>query len=95
MQKIIAGATAVVKMTAKDETGAALVVSGWTVTAAWQAGTGVVPATATVTNTDANTWTITAPSTGLGGRAADLRVTATDPVSGKVLKTDVAYLVEA
>ena len=95
MQTLIDGATAVVKVTAKDETGAALVIAGWTVAAVWRAGTGVVPATPTATSTDANTWTITAPSTGLGGRACELRVTATDPVSGKVLKTDVAYLVEA
>ena len=93
MQNIVDGATAVVKVTARDEVGTPLVIAGWTVAAVWRAGTGVTPPVPTLANTDAYTWTVTASTAGLGGRTCELRVTATDPGSGKVLKIDSVYSV--
>jgi hypothetical protein len=93
MQVIFEGASAVVRVQALDEAKTAQVIAGWTVSAAWHAGAGVTPATPAITTTDATTRTVVASSAGLGGRSASLRVTATDPVSGRVYIADALYLV--
>jgi hypothetical protein len=95
MQAIIDGETAVVTVQAKDEAGTLIPIAGWTVAAAWHSVTGATPPAANVTATDANTWTASASSAGLGGRSLSLRVTATNPVSGRVYIEDALYLIKA
>jgi hypothetical protein len=95
MQTMIDGATAVLTVQALDDAGAAQTISAWTVTAAWHAGSTVAPTTPVCTSTDSTTWLVVASSAGLGGRSCTLRVTVTDPVSGRVLVADEQYLIKA
>jgi hypothetical protein len=44
---------------------------------------------------NSTSWLLFAPTTGLGGRSCSLRVTAEDPVSGRVYISDYQYLIKA
>lgn len=95
MTSLIDGATAAEVATVPNDAGVLQPISTWTISAAWRAGGGIVPATPTYVSVDANTWLVLASTTGLGGRSCALRVTIEDPVSGRVYIRDAMYLVVA
>jgi hypothetical protein len=95
MQTLIAGATAVETATIPKDDGSLEDSSAFTWSAEWKAGAGAAPPTPVITTVDTTHRLVVASSGGLGGQAVALRVTAEDPISGRVWISESQYLVKA
>lgn len=92
IEPLIDGETAVQTVQWFGPNGTVVPASEITVAGAWTVA-GVTPPTPAAEIYDANTWIVIASSTGMGGRSAVLRLTATRTATGEVLIRDTQYLV--